>query len=194
MYSQANVRVGKCAAAPYPSVAVRDGGHWKGVAGSGWVRGAGRGKTARGWKGVRPGVRFDSRSGELVRSPKNTSAMSGNFIDWVKSALVRSARLMNSQTKGPKRMVTKVQWLCWRRMSNTKERWDQLYATHQIHDNWVAYSRIWAAEVFIDFTEELKHTETDPMCKIHESCCTSRRHSRPKSFARNDSPRWTSSA
>ena len=27
MYSQANVRVGKCAAAPYPSVAVRDLGH-----------------------------------------------------------------------------------------------------------------------------------------------------------------------
>ena len=26
-YSQANVRVGKCAAAPYPSVAVRDRGH-----------------------------------------------------------------------------------------------------------------------------------------------------------------------
>ena len=26
-----------------------------------------------------------------------------------------------------------------------------------------------AAEVFIDFTEGLRHTETDPMCKIHES-------------------------
>ena len=37
------------------------------------VRGAGRGKTARGWKGVRPGVRLESRSGEPVRSPKNTS-------------------------------------------------------------------------------------------------------------------------
>ena len=31
-----------------------------------------------------------------------------------------------------------------------------------------------AAEVFIDFAEELKHTETNPMCKIHESRCTSR--------------------
>ena len=30
-----------------------------------------------------------------------------------------------------------------------------------------------AAEVFIDFAEELKHTETNPMCKIHESRCTS---------------------
>ena len=28
-------------------------------------------------------------------------------------------------------------------------------------------SRYGAAEVFIDFAEELKHTETDPMCSIH---------------------------
>ena len=39
-----------------------------------------------------------------------------------------------------------------------------------------------AAEVFIDFTEELRHTETNRMCKIHKSRCTSRWHSRPKSF------------
>ena len=43
------------------------------LAGSGWVREAGRGKTAHGWKGVRPGVRLESRSGEPVRSPKITS-------------------------------------------------------------------------------------------------------------------------
>ena len=60
MYSQAKVRAGKCAAALYPSVAVRDRGHRKGVAGSGWVREAGRGKTAHGWKGVRPRVRLKS--------------------------------------------------------------------------------------------------------------------------------------
>ena len=30
-----------------------------------------------------------------------------------------------------------------------------------------------AAEVFIDFAEELKHTETNPMCSIHKSCRTS---------------------
>ena len=69
MYSQANVRVGKCAAAPYPSVAVRDRGHWKCVAGSGWVRG----ETGRGWKGVVSGVHLESRSCEPVRSPNNTS-------------------------------------------------------------------------------------------------------------------------
>ena len=32
--------------------------------------------------------------------------------DVVKSALMRIARLMNSLVEGPKRMVTKVQWLC----------------------------------------------------------------------------------
>ena len=31
---------------------------------------------------------------------------------WVKSALMRIARLKNSLAKGLKRMVTKVQWLC----------------------------------------------------------------------------------
>ena len=44
-----------------------------------------------------------------------------------KSALTRIARLMNSQAKGLKRMVKKVQWLYWR-----------------LHDNWVAYFRIWS--------------------------------------------------
>ena len=47
-------------------------------------------------------------------------------------------------------------------------------------------SRYVAAEVVIDFMEELRNTETDPMCKIHKSRCTSRWHSRPKSIARND--------
>ena len=42
------------------------------------------------------------------------------------SALMRTARLMNSLAKGLERMVTKVQWLYWR-----------------IHDNWVAYFKIW---------------------------------------------------
>ena len=32
-----------------------------------------------------------------------------------KSAHSHTVRLMNSRRKGPKRMVTKVQWLCWRR-------------------------------------------------------------------------------
>ena len=47
--------------------------------------------------------------------------------DLEKSALMRIARLMNSLAKGPKRMVTKVQWLCCK-----------------VHDNWFAYFRIWS--------------------------------------------------
>ena len=44
-----------------------------------------------------------------------------------KSALMRIARSMNSQAKGLKRMMTKVQCLCWK-----------------LHDNWVAYFKIWS--------------------------------------------------
>ena len=47
--------------------------------------------------------------------------------DLVKIALMRTARLKNSSAKGLKRMVTKAQWLCWK-----------------LHDNWVAYCRIWS--------------------------------------------------
>ena len=47
--------------------------------------------------------------------------------DEEKSAHTHIVRLMNSRLKGPKRMMTKVQWLCWK-----------------LHDNWVAYFRIWS--------------------------------------------------
>ena len=73
------------------------------------------------------------------------------------SARMHIARLMNSLAKGLKRLVTKVQWPCGRSMSRTIERWNPLFAvtrvtcamgllcaTHQIHDNWVVYSRIWS--------------------------------------------------
>ena len=67
--------------------------------------------------------------------------------DLGKSDRMRIARLMNSPAKGLKKMMTKVQWLCW-----------------ELHDNWVAHG---AAEVFIDFAEELKHTETNSLCSVH---------------------------
>ena len=51
------------------------------------------------------------------------------------------------------------------------------------------FSGYGAAEVFIDFAEELKHTETDPMCKIHQSRVRSRQHSRPKSIVWSNVPR-----
>ena len=50
-------------------------------------------------------------------------------------------------------------------------------------------SRHEAAEVFIDFTEELRHAETNPTCEIHGSYCASHLNSRPKSFARIYLPR-----
>ena len=92
------------------------------------------------------------------------------IADLGKSALVHTARFKNSPAKGLKSMVTKVQWLCWRRMSIIKEQGDLLWMlTHQIHDNWVAYSRIWSPPKSSSILrEELRHTEIDPVCKIHK--------------------------
>ena len=53
---------------------------------------------------------------------------SENDADLCKSALMHTARLMNSLAKGSKRMVTKVQWLWWK-----------------LHDNWVAYFKMWSS-------------------------------------------------
>ena len=65
--------------------------------------------------------------------------------DLGKSALMRIARLKNSPAQGLKRMVTKVQWLCWFGMSSIKEQGDLFWTlSHQVHDNLVAYSRIWS--------------------------------------------------
>ena len=61
---------------------------------------------------------------------------------------MRIARLKNSQAKRLKRMVTKV-------CSGYVEK----YTTIGLR-----ISGYGAAEVFIDFAEELKHTETNPMC------------------------------
>ena len=114
-----------------------------------------------------------------------------------KSALMHTARLVKSRLKGPKRMMTKVHWLCWRSMSRKLVVCRD--TSHKRHgrvvcNSWLCIPGYGAAEVFIDFTEELRHAETDPTCRIHKSCCTSRKHSRPRSIVRNDLPRWSSSA
>ena len=81
----------KNAADPYPSVAVRDRGHWKGVAGSGSDRGAGRGKTARGWKDVRPRVRLESRTVRVSEEPEEHKR---DLVDDLKfSCSVRGIRM-----------------------------------------------------------------------------------------------------
>ena len=53
----------------------------KGVAGKGWVREAGRGKTAHGWKGVRPRVRLKSRTVRVGEERKNTSVSLHSVIN-----------------------------------------------------------------------------------------------------------------
>ena len=100
---------------------------------------------------------------------------SENGCRFGKTALLYSARLMNGPAKGLKRMVTKVQWLCWRRNEHhqrTVRLVMNAYSsnTRQLGLRIPGYG---AAEVFIDFTEELRHAETNPTCEIHESYCTS---------------------
>ena len=93
--------------------------------------------------------------------------------DLGKSVLLRIARLMNSLAKGLKK-------------NGEKSAVAMLKITRQLG---VAYFKIWSRRSFIDFAEELKDTETNPMCKIHKSRVTSRWHSRPKSIAWTDVPR-----
>ena len=71
--------------------------------------------------------------------------------DFWKSALTLTARLMNRVAKGPNKN-------CVKKCSG----FFQNYTTIGLRD-----SRYGAAEVYNDFAEELKHTETDPMCSIH---------------------------
>ena len=137
-----------------------------------------------------------------------------------KSSHLHIVRLMNNLVSGPKRLMTKLQLSCWRRMICTKA-YGNLLSTvtksRQTGDtrcqtwylSWVETRTCWtpimeytaiglclsrhaAAEVY--FTEELRHTEMDPTCEIYEGYCTSYQNSRPKSFARIYLPRGTSSA
>ena len=77
--------------------------------------------------------------------------------DFGKSALMRIARLKNSLAKRSKRNGDKSAVAMLKK-----------YTTIGLR-----ISGYGAAEVFIDFSEELKHTETNPMCKIHKSRRTS---------------------
>ena len=115
--------------------------------------------------------------------------------DLGKSALMRIARLTNSLAKGPKEWWQKCSGYVeeeWAELQNGETRcFRSLIKCTTIGLRIPGYG---AAEVFIDFTAELKHTETNAMCKIHWSRVTSCWHPRPKSFARTDLPSWTSSA
>ena len=99
---------------------------------------------------------------------------------WGKSALMRIARLKNSFAKGP------INW--WQRCNGyVEEEWASRWNGETRCIRLIEYTTIGlrmpgygAAEVFIDFTEELRHTETNPMCKIHKSRRTSCWHSETK--------------
>ena len=65
--------------------------------------------------------------------------------DLGKSAVICTARLKNSLAKGLKKNGDKSSVAMFKSMSSIIERGDPLYTlTHQMHDNWVEYSRIWS--------------------------------------------------
>ena len=53
-------------------------------------------------------------------------------------------------------------------------------------------SRHGAAEIFIDFTEELNHAETNPVISIHQSRVAPSQQLRPRSIAQKNLPRSVS--
>ena len=104
----------------------------------------------------------------LVKSGTLQNACSGRprvVAGLGKSAHTHTVRLMNSRLKGQKRMMTKVQWLCWRKVIGMKEdplptkvtidqgnlirgvirSWDKshLNVDHLMHGNWVVYFKTW---------------------------------------------------
>ena len=94
------------------------------------------------------------------------------------SAITHTDRLTNSLARSQKIMVTKLQWLYWR-----------------IHDNWVAYFKIWSRRSLQRFCGRAQtYWSQSDVFKIHQSRVTSRQHSRPKTNAWNNLPRWSSNA
>ena len=114
-------------------------------------------------------ARFTSKERAPIHFVKNDTLQNACstgprvVADVRKSALMHIARLTNSLAKGPKRMVTKVQWLCWRRVTGKKENllpmnvtidrgnlgrrviknWDKFHlnVNHLMHGNWVRSHR-----------------------------------------------------
>ena len=101
--------------------------------------------------------------------------------DFGESALMRIARLMDSLAKGLKRMATKSAAAMLKKNEyhhRTGRLVVNVYSSNTRQLGCV-FSRYGAAEVFTDLTEELRHAETDPTCKIHKGYCTSYQNSRP---------------
>ena len=88
------------------------------------------------------------------------------FVGLVQSAHMHIVKLMNSRLKGPKRMMTKVQWLCWRKVVGMKENlspmnvtidrgnlgrevirnWDTIHLNVNLpmHGTWVVYFKTYS--------------------------------------------------
>ena len=83
-------------------------------------------------------------------------------------------KVLSGASPGWRTAKQKVQKEWWQKCSGNGEKYTTIV---------LRISGFGAAEVFIDFEQELKHTETNPMCLIHKSRRTSCWHSRPKSIA-----------
>ena len=100
-----------------------------------------------------------------LQNPWSTRQRVGRFGESAHTHIVRFVSLMSSRLKGPKRMMTKVQCLCWRKVIGTKDyvlptnvtidrgnlgkgvirSWERnhLNVDHLMHGNWVAYFKTW---------------------------------------------------
>ena len=112
-----------------------------------------------------------------IHPVKNGVRQSVYFTRQKRDVLVHTARLLNSQTKSLKK-------------------WQKCCGYIEGHTTiGLRISRYGAGEILIDFTEELKHYETNPTCSIHQSRIASRHHLRKqRTIAWNNLPRGSSSA
>ena len=68
-----------------------------------------------------------------------------------------------------------------RRVEEQPSKWSKMCGFFEGHTAiGLCISRHGAAEIFIDFTEELNHAETNPMCSLHQSRIVQRQRQRPK--------------
>ena len=93
----------------------------------------------------------------------------------LQNALMRIARLKNSLAKRSKKNGDKSAVAMLKRIEHHHETVRPVVNAYSSKYTTIGLriSRYGAAEVFIDFTEELKQTETNPMCSIHKSRRTS---------------------
>ena len=121
-------------------------------------------------------LRGKSPSGRMSRWPcKDTlqnacSTRPRVVADLVKSARMHIVRVMNNLEKGPKRMMTKSAVAMLKKHELYDRTGQPVVGRDTRHLRLEGHG---AAKVVANLMEELRHTETNPTCEIHESCCTS---------------------